>query len=138
MDIKKEAAIVPSILLLSILLSIVYKKVKHKTQEQTNEYKKNFLILNEWISSKQKGISVLDFFSIHGYKRIMLVGESALTNRFYQELLNEKYEVIKKNRETYKSVNLEQADVIVWEHQEYENSFIPAVTIENIILGTEE
>ncbi|MCI8299565.1 MAG: hypothetical protein HFI69_04315 [Lachnospiraceae bacterium] len=136
--IKGHAAELSGIFAGGVLASVLCRKLQKRENIRINKYKKNFLILNEWISLKQKGLSVLDYFSVHNYKRILLTGNGVLADRFYKELSENGYQIIRRNNIIHKQINPELADVMVMEEEECQTSQIPAVTIESIICGREE
>lgn len=136
--IKGHAAELSGIFAGAVLASVLCRKLQKRENIRINKYKKNFLILNEWISLKQKGLSVLDYFSVHNYNRILLTGNGVLADRFYKELSENGYQIIRRNNIIHKQINPELADVMVMEEEECQTSQIPAVTIESIICGREE
>lgn len=71
--------------------------------EKVNKFKSYYNILNEWLTFKQNGKSLENYFLENGYKTVAIYGMGELGNRLYDELKNTNIEVkyaVDKNAES--------------------------------------
>lgn len=60
-----------------------------KQRKISSKYLAFFTLYDEWLSMKQRGESIKEYFDIHGYKSIAIYGMGKMGMRFYQELRQE-------------------------------------------------
>lgn len=93
-------------------------KVTGKTidekQGKVDKFKSYYNMLNQWLSLKQEGKSLDDYFKENNYKAIAIYGMGEMGNRLYEELKNTEVEVkyaIDKNAEsTYSELDVMDID----------------------------
>ncbi len=115
------------------------EEIRKREGRITGDYKKRFLILNEWIAVKQRGGSVLEYLALNGYRRIALIGSGELAERFYEELLDGGYTVLWEKDSKRGTVNPDDVDAAVLADAEPDERLpVPAITLESAILGAWE
>ncbi len=118
---------------------LVGEEIKKREGSITGDYRKRFLMLNEWMAVKQRGGSVLTYLSSNGYKRIALIGSGELAERFYEELLGEGCTVIWEKDRLRRAVSPDEVDAAVFAGPEPDERLpVPAITLESAILGAWE
>lgn len=60
-----------------------------KQRKISGKYMTFFTLYDEWLSMKQRGKSIKEYFCIHGYKSVAIYGMGKMGARFYQELQQE-------------------------------------------------
>ncbi len=71
------------------------KKSKNKSIDQnTKRLKSYYDILNKWLSMKQKGESLEEYFLDYGYKSVAIYGMGELGKRLYDELKDTNIKVL--------------------------------------------
>lgn len=93
-------------------------KVTGKTidekQGKVDKFKSYYNMLNQWLSLKQEGKSLDEYFKENNYKTIAIYGMGEMGNRLYEELKNTEVEVkyvIDKNAEsTYSELDVMDID----------------------------
>lgn len=71
------------------------KKSKNKSIDQnTKRLKSYYDILNKWLSMKQKGESLEEYFLDYGYKSVAIYGMGELGKRLYDELKDTSIKVL--------------------------------------------
>lgn len=66
-----------------------------KGQHQlSKKYFSFFMLYDKWLSMKQMGRNVKEYFEINGYKRVAIYGMGQIGVRFYEELRQEGVEVL--------------------------------------------
>lgn len=80
-------------------ISYLQGKQRNTSLNKVNKFKGYYQILNQWLSLKQDGKSVVSFFEGQGYKDIAIYGMGEMGNRLYEELkksnINVKYAIDK-------------------------------------------
>ena len=60
-----------------------------KQRKISSKYLTFFTLYDEWLSMKQRGKSVKEYFDMYGYKSVAIYGMGKMGMRFYQELRQE-------------------------------------------------
>lgn len=132
--------------------SILQKKI-HKKNEMLEKMYMFYVLLNQWLSIRQEGRSLEEFFTEHNYNAIAIYGMKELGDRLYEELkdsgVSVKYAIDKNADFIYSEIDVvtpdadfESVDAIIvtavycfYEIEEILNkkTDIPVISLEDII-----
>lgn len=65
-----------------------------KANSLSNKHLSLFLMMNQWVKSKQEGKNLEEYFKKHGYHRIAIYGMSYVGETLVNELKNSKIEIV--------------------------------------------
>lgn len=106
-------SILGTIAILTISNCIIYKKGKKKQTELAelaDKHKDLFLMMNQWVKTKQEGKSIDSYLKNKGYKKIAIYGMSFVGETLLRELkrseIEVKYGIDKNAKGIYADVNL--------------------------------
>lgn len=68
------------------------KKIENKSKK-VDKFKSYYNMLNQWISLKQEGKTLEEYFVNNGYKNVAIYGMGEMGNRLYDELKNSNIKV---------------------------------------------
>lgn len=110
--------LIGSIVGIGVSTKFLSRRIAQKNEhlQKMNEF---YNILNYWLSLKQRGISLVDYFEKNGYKTIAIYGMKELGERLYTELagtdIEVKYIIDKNADEIYAEVDVVPPDVSLGE-----------------------
>ena len=67
---------------------------KKELAEELNKFKSLFGTLNKWLTLKEQGKTLEEYFIQHKYKRVVIYGFAALGKHLYEELVNTSIEIV--------------------------------------------
>lgn len=150
------------IVLLSAMLGILagasgvgylLKNQKGNIENKVDKFKRYYNVLNQWLSLKQEGKSLAQYFENNNYKSLAIYGMGELGNRLYDELggsdITVRYAVDEKFTITYTGLNVkspeeefDKVDAIVvtaiFAFEEIENQLkekvdFPIISLEDVV-----
>lgn len=72
---------------------LLSKVIKEKNSK-VDKFKNYYIVLNDWMILKNKGIKIEDYFINNNYKTIAIYGMGELGNRLHEELQNSEVKVL--------------------------------------------
>lgn len=79
-----------SCILLSIGVYLIKKALKVLDKTENDRFSIYYELLNMWMENREKGKSIVEFFVKNGIKSFAIYGAGELSERFYQEIKDEK------------------------------------------------